>query len=1169
MICHSCGAANSAERRFCLECGTALTRLCSGCGSPNEADAKFCGQCGDGLANEGPAGLVRAAPAAERRVVSVLFADLVGFTDLSASRDAEEVRELLTRYFDSARRLVERYGGAVEKFIGDAVMAVWGAPVANEDDAERAVRTALDMIAAVSALADELALPDLRLRVGVLTGEAAVTVGAEGQGMVAGDLVNTAARIQSAAEPGTVLVGDATRRASDASIAYEDAGEHELKGKSEPVRLHRALRVIAARRGEGRSLGLEPPFVGRDRELRLVKELFHSCAQERHARLVSVVGIAGMGKTRLSWEFEKYMDGLAVDVRWHRGRCLAYGEGVAFWALAEMVRMRARIAEDDAPEVAVSKLGESLAGFVPDPDERAFLELRLRHLLGLADRSAPDKEDLFSAWRLFFERIADREPVVLVFEDIQWADAALLDFIEYLLDWSRAFPIYVLTLGRPQPAARRAAIGDYTVLSLDALGDGEIDTLLRGLAPGLPDELRGRIVERAEGVPLYAVETVRMLLDRGLLERVGEEYRPTAPIEALDVPETLQALAAARLDGLEPGERRVVEDASVLGKTFTREGLAALSGLHDEGLDLLLQSLLRKEILTVQNDALSPERGQLSFVQDLLRRVAYDTLSLRERKARHLAAAAHLGGGRESEDELAALLAAHYVDAYRAGTGDPDAAALKVQAREYLARAGERAISLAAAGEASRYFVQAAELTDDVGERADLLSRAGRAAVQTGDADTAYAAFDEAIALLQAAGDPRGAARVEARRADLLRFQGRVGEARASMQSAYEALLEGEHDADLAHVAFMLARVSYFAGTPEAAIEPVELALDIAEALRLPEALAEALNTKGLLLWRRPHESEALLRESLKIALDHDLTQAVLRAYFNLSGLAIEHDRPQDARRFLEESLALSRRRGDRGAETYILGQLAEVMVELGDWDGALAVLGAAPGDGQSVFAELQSLLARLPVAVARGELGDARAAFSEFVGLGDSSDRQDTATYLLCESLLLRAEGKLREAVQSARAARDLWERLSQFHYATRALVEEAEALLELDELDEVDRLLTEAERIPAVRRRPLLDAQQTRLRAKLGGRRGDPSAAEGYVRAALAFRDLQLPFWHALTLLEHGELLVQSDAHGSEPALSEARAIFERLEARRWVDRAARLQETPAQVAGQLAAP
>jgi class 3 adenylate cyclase/tetratricopeptide (TPR) repeat protein len=1154
MNCRSCGAGNSAERKFCLECGTALARMCSGCGSPNEPDAKFCGQCGEALVPDVPAGVLRPPPTAERRVVSVLFADLVGFTDLSASRDAEEVRELLTRYFDSARRLVERYGGSVEKFIGDAVMAVWGAPVANEDDAERAVRTALDMIAAVSALADELALPDLRLRVGVLTGEAAVTVGAEGQGMVAGDLVNTAARIQSAAEPGAVLVGDATRRASEASIAYEDAGDHELKGKNERVRLHRALRVIAARRGEGRSLGLEPPFVGRDREFRLVKELFHSCAQERHARLVSVVGIAGMGKTRLSWEFEKHVDGLAFDVRWHRGRCLAYGEGVAFWALAEMVRMRARIAEEDAPETAVAKLGELLAGFVPDPDERAFLELRLRHLLGLADRNAPDKEDLFSAWRLFFERIADREPVVLVFEDIQWADAALLDFIEYLLDWSRAFPIYVLTLGRPQPNARRTDIGDYTVLSLDALGDGEIDELLRGLAPGLPDELRGRIVERAEGVPLYAVETVRMLLDRGLLERAGEEYRPTGPIEALDVPETLQALAAARLDGLEPVERRVVEDASVLGKTFTRQGLAVLSGLHDDELGPLVQALLRKEILTVQSDPLSPARGQLSFVQDLLRRVAYDTLSLRERKTRHLAAAAHLSSGRESEEELAAVLAAHYVDAYRAGTGDPDAGVLKVQAREFLTRAGERAISLAAAGEAARYFVQAAELADEPGERADLLSRSGRAAAQAGDTDEAFVAFDQAIALLRASGDISGAARVEARRADLQRFQGRIEEARASMQSAYEALLDGEHDADLALVASMLARVSWFAGMPEAAVEPVELALDIAEALGLPEALAEALNTKGMMLYRRQHESEALLRESLKVALDHDLTEAVLRAQFNLSGLAIEHDRPQEARRFLEDSLALARRRGDRGAETYILGQLAEVLVGLGEWDGALAALGEAPGHGQSPFAALNSLLARLPVAIGRGELRDARTIFDDLVGLQGSSDQQDIATYLLCEAILCRAEGKLREAITSAQAARELWQRLSQFHYATRALVEEAEALLELDELHGVEGLLAEAEQVPVLYRRPLLGAQQTRLRAKLQARRGDPSGAEGYTRATLAFRELGLPFWHAITLLEYGEWLIESgDADGAEAALSEAGTIFERLDAQPWIERAA----------------
>ena len=240
------------------------------------------------------------------------------------------------RYFETAQSLISRYGGTVEKFIGDAVMAVWGAPVANEDDAERAVRAALDLVAAVPELA-----PGLAARAGVLTGEAAVTIGAVGQGMVAGDLVNTASRIQSAAEPGTVLVGETTKRATEAAIAYEPAGEHEMKGKTEAVPLFHALRVTAARGGAQKSAGLEPPFVGRDRELRLVKEHFHGCIEEGRAHLVSVSGIGGIGKSRLAWEYEKYLDGLVEEIWWHRGRCLAYGEGVAYWALAEMVRMRA------------------------------------------------------------------------------------------------------------------------------------------------------------------------------------------------------------------------------------------------------------------------------------------------------------------------------------------------------------------------------------------------------------------------------------------------------------------------------------------------------------------------------------------------------------------------------------------------------------------------------------------------------------------------------------------------------------------------------------------------------------------------------------------------------------------------------------------------------------
>ena len=344
MNCSACGAENRAGRKFCASCGAPLALACPSCGAANEPDDRFCGECGASLeqAFRSP------APAeAERRLVSVLFGDLVGFTPLSENRDPEEVRELLSRYFETARRVIDRYGGTVEKFIGDAVMAVWGTPIAREDDAERAVRAGLELVEVVGTLGGEVGAPELAMRVGVVTGDAAVTVGAEGEGMVAGDLVNTASRVQSAAEPGTVLVGERTRRASEAAVAFDDAGKHTLKGKSERVPLWRAERVIAARRGEGRTTGLEAPFVGREGELRLVKDLFHATSDERRARLVSIVGIAGIGKTRLSAEFERYIDGLVDDVFWHRGRCLAYGDGVAYWALAEMVRMRAGISEQE------------------------------------------------------------------------------------------------------------------------------------------------------------------------------------------------------------------------------------------------------------------------------------------------------------------------------------------------------------------------------------------------------------------------------------------------------------------------------------------------------------------------------------------------------------------------------------------------------------------------------------------------------------------------------------------------------------------------------------------------------------------------------------------------------------------------------------------------------
>ena len=423
--------------------------------------------------------------------MSVLFADLVGFTRLSDTRDAEEVRELLSRYFDSCRRIISLYGGTVEKFIGDAVMAVWGTPTATEDDAERAVRAALDLVAAVSALGQEVGEEELRARAGVLTGEAAVTVGAEGQGMVAGDLVNTASRIQAAAEPGSVFVGDTTRRTTEQTIVYEEAGSFELKGKEGLVPLWRARRVVSGLRGSLKSEGLEAPFVGRDRELNQIKDLYHTSAGERRAHLISVTGIAGIGKSRLAWEFYKYFDGIAETVRWHRGRCLPYGEGVTYWALADMVRMRCRIAEDEEPASAAGKLRAALEEHIPDAEERAFVEPRLGQLLGLAEHEGRDRQELFGAWRLFFERLSDTYPTVLAFEDMQWADASLLDFVEYLLDWSRNHPLLVVTLARPELLEKRPTWGagqrSFTSLYLEPLPREAMEELLEGLVPGLPE----------------------------------------------------------------------------------------------------------------------------------------------------------------------------------------------------------------------------------------------------------------------------------------------------------------------------------------------------------------------------------------------------------------------------------------------------------------------------------------------------------------------------------------------------------------------------------------------------------------------------------------------------------------------------------------------------------
>jgi class 3 adenylate cyclase/predicted ATPase len=1111
--------------------------LCPSCGADNDPTDRFCGQCGtalvDGAAAAGPAPTV-----SQRRLVSVLFADLVGFTTLSEHRDPEEVRELLSGYFDRSRRLIERHGGTVEKFIGDAVMAVWGTPVAREDDPERAVRAALNLTQAVAELH-----PELRVRVGVLTGSAAVEVGAESEGMVLGDTVNTAARLQSIATPGTVLVDDVTRRASEAAIAYEDAGVHQVKGREQPVHAWQALRVVAGVGGTRRTAGLEVPFVGRDRELSQIIEVSEESAGEGRARLIAVVGEAGTGKSRLLWEYYKYTDGVENVVRWHQGRCLSYGEGVGYWALAEMVRARAGILEEEDPVSAKAKLTETVQRFVPDELERRLIEPRLAHLLGLQRRAAPDRADLFSGWRLFFERLSDDAPVAMAFEDLQWADSGLLEFVDYLLEWSANKPIFVLALGRPELLAQRP---HWDAIRLDPIPDAAMREALAGLVPGLPDELTDRILRSAEGVPLYAVETVRMLLDRGLLAQDGARYVPTADVGELDVPETLHALAAARLDGLTAGERAVLQDAAVYGQSFTAAGVAALATRSVDEVTRTLDGLVDKQILGLNQDPLSAERGQYHFLQSLLRTTAYGTLSRRDRKQRHLAAARHIQESwGEGAPELAEVVAAHLLDAADAERDASDADQIRTMACETLAEAGRRALSLALGREAQRAFDRAAELAEGDRARAELLDQAGRAALQAADYEAARERLRGAVELFEALADPEAASRAMTALSDTLSREDRLEEALDLNRRALAGLPEGSEDRASALVA--LSRSLAYRGELEEAWAAADAALAIAEPAEQWLTVCDAFMNICVVRNRqgRIQEKIALMERAMSIALEHELPEQAVRTHNNLADVWLQRDRFDEALAIIERGLALAQARGERRWEELLTLNATTARVARGEWD-LLPPLGE---DGLPDVAPLfrrvyLPLLARVQVA------RDDRPAMHRTLRLAetehDTSNVEYAAGPAIARAIVLNGLGRHDEALDVAMPIAT--GSIEEIPYEDRreAYLEAGLAALALDDGKAVGRLIAFVGELAPALRPPLLRASAARFAGLLAVGRGDRDAAEEQLSAAIAqLREVEAPFVLAQVLLERAELRDDPEQAG------EARAIFERLGARPWLDR------------------
>ena len=1162
MTCPSCGTVNEPGRKFCGECGTKLAAVCPNCGTANAPGARFCGECGTQLAagpSAGPgtgmaaggaggaAGVgagaapgspmaaqaaggttpaatstiqhhaVTAGPVAERRLVSILFADLVGFTTLSEGRDHEEVRELLSRYFDTAREIIERYGGTVEKFIGDAVMAIWGAPTAYEDDAERAVRAGLDVVDAVKGLA-----PNLQARAGVLTGEAAVTIGAQGQGMVAGDLVNTASRLQSVAPAGTVLVDETTQRATESAIAYEPAGDQLLKGKSAPVPAHRAVRVVARRGGVGRADKMEAPFVGRDSELRLLKDIFHATARERRVRLISILGQGGIGKSRLAWELRKYGDGIIDRIWWHQGRSPAYGEGITFWALGEMVRSRAGLVETDDEATTRAKVAESVARFIAAGPERERVERALLTLLGIGQPEPVGTGELFTAWRAYFEGMAAGGLVIMVFEDLHWADQGQLDFIDHILEWSRGVPILIITLARPELLERRPDWGagrrNFLALDLGPLDEAAMRELLTAFVPGLPDAATRSIIERAEGIPLYAVETIRMLVAEGRLrDRQGGGFEPAGELGELAIPETLHALIAARLDALDPAERALIQDGAVLGQSFTPAGLAAVSGLEPAQLTARLRVLVRSDLLREEMDPRSAERGQYAFVQALIREVAYSTLSLKDRRTRHLAAARYFES--LGEDELAGALAAHYLAAYRATPAGEEADALAAQARVALRGAAERAKALGSTRQAVVFLQDALEVTTDETEQAEILERLLQVAADAAQFTLALELVPRLRAIRERQGDRSGLALAAAFEAELL-FSERQRE--RALEVAKTALAQFEDmpdDLNVLRVAASLAGSATFTKQYDFGRATSDRVLAAAERLGNPELAARMLIVKGNIAFYqgRLWESIALVEGAKRVAEQHGIAYLVNRAHSSLANV-LALDDPKGTAELERQVIDFSRREGRREQEAITLGNAAEDYRRTGDWEWILQQLDMAVGDADRNFIDLFVDSARAILLAWQGQLDPDEAA--RLIAEAEATDDNDTASGAAdIRATMAFARGDYPEAVRSWLQQTERSDLNAPYGLPKIGL----SAILDGDAKtaqQALDRLAALGSRGRAI------EADMTAIRAGLAALAGDREAAmAGYRAAWTAFRDLGLPWDQGLTALSAGTRLGTED--------------------------------------------
>ncbi len=970
--------------------------VCPSCGEENPERARFCLSCGHALAEAAPGG-------EERKVVSVLFVDLVGFTDRSDRADPEDVRATLRPYHERVKADIERFGGTVEKFIGDAVMAVFGAPVAHEDDAERAVRSALRILDTIEELRTEGL--GLAVRAAVTTGEAVVALGARperGEGIVTGDVVNTAARLQSAAPVGAVIVDETTMRSTASAITFEPLEPVAAKGKKEPIPVWRATDA-RSRVGQPET-ATHTPFVGREHERTLLYETFLRAERESSVQLVTIVGEPGIGKSRLVTELRTTLDDRPEVVTWRHGRCLPYGEGIAFWALGEIVKAEAGILESDDPQVAAAKLDETVAGLFADESECAWFGARLGPLVGsAAEGPAASREEAFTAWRRFLEAMAVRRPFVLVVEDLHWADGALVEFLEHLLDWSMPVPLLLLCTARPELFEKQPSWGggkrNATTISLAPLSAAEAGRLLQVLLDRtlLPAETQAVLLERAGGNPLYAEQFARMLAERG-------------DVQDLAVPETVQALMTARLDTLRPELKGLLQDAAVVGRIFWSGAVAAVGERECDEVRRDLNELVRREFVRPVRVSSIEGEDEFSFWHALVRDAAYQQIPRSPRAEKHIAAAAWVEAtAGERLADVAEILVHHCGQALElveaAGDERPDVSENLVR---FLLLAGERAEQLDTEA-AEAYFRRALGLAgQDERSRATVLAKLGRVLGERGVVHEAIDAYETAIAGLRAF-DPAAAAVTMNQLATTMWTVGDLARSEALSVEAI-SLLERDPVPELVRVYGSVAQRRAIGGGSDSVTPLVERGLALAAELGVEDVMS-LLQARGAVRgYAGDPRCVADCREACDLGVRLGLGRSTSVALNNLADATSYYESMRAGLAVFDEGIEFSHARGLVYPEMWQRGERLRALFHIGDWE-ALEREGAEVlrwldehGGGQlEVFAHVW--LAEM--LVHRGSVAGARAHVTALLPRArESGDPQVLFPGLAIAALVSSAEG-------------------------------------------------------------------------------------------------------------------------------------------------------------------